>query len=104
MAARHAWLWSLVVPFAACADSAPPPDQAESAPATDPPQFETTEVAAGVYQFRFVGHNTLFVVTDAGFHSAIEDGTLDLLPEGTAADAVLDTSRARETNEEARRP
>jgi glyoxylase-like metal-dependent hydrolase (beta-lactamase superfamily II) len=35
-------------------------------PAAAPPRYETTEVAEGVYQFRFVGHNALFVVTDAG--------------------------------------
>lgn len=28
--------------------------------------FETTEVAEGVYQFRFIGHNGFFVVTSAG--------------------------------------
>ena len=32
----------------------------------EPPQFETTEVADGVYQFRWIGHNTLFVVTVEG--------------------------------------
>jgi cyclase len=30
------------------------------------PQFETTTIADGVYQFRWQGHNAFFVVTDAG--------------------------------------
>jgi glyoxylase-like metal-dependent hydrolase (beta-lactamase superfamily II) len=38
----------------------------EPAGAADPPQFETTEVAEGVYQFRWVGHNALFAVTSEG--------------------------------------
>jgi len=39
---------------------------AEAAAADTPPQFETTEVADGVYQFRWIGHNALFVVTSEG--------------------------------------
>ena len=35
----------------------------EGAGGDAPPQFETTEVAEGVYQFRWIGHNALFVVT-----------------------------------------
>lgn len=42
-----------------------PPDEAAGA-AEAPPQFETTEVAEGVYQFRWVGHNALFAVTSEG--------------------------------------
>lgn len=39
----------------------------EPAGAVDaPPQFETTEVAEGVYQFRWIGHNALFAVTSEG--------------------------------------
>ena len=30
------------------------------------PQFETTEISAGVYQFRFQSHNGFFVVSDGG--------------------------------------
>ena len=30
------------------------------------PRFETTQIADGVYQFRWMGHNAFFVVTDAG--------------------------------------
>jgi len=51
----------------ACAGGEPaaePPTRSD--PASEPPQYETTEVADGVYQFRFIGHNALFVVTDAG--------------------------------------
>lgn len=42
--------------------------EAETETAAEPPpaQFETTEVAPGVYQYRFGGHNTLFIATDAG--------------------------------------
>ena len=29
-------------------------------------RYETTEIAAGVYQFRWIGHNAMFVTTDAG--------------------------------------
>ena len=29
-------------------------------------RYETTEIADGVYQFRWVGHNAMFVTTDAG--------------------------------------
>ncbi|MDH3733722.1 MAG: MBL fold metallo-hydrolase [Gemmatimonadota bacterium] len=42
------------------------PQGAPAEPAGDPARYETTEVADGVYQFRFVGHNALFVVTDDG--------------------------------------
>jgi len=37
-----------------------------SAPEAAAQDFETTELAEGVYQFRWIGHNGLFVVTDAG--------------------------------------
>jgi glyoxylase-like metal-dependent hydrolase (beta-lactamase superfamily II) len=30
------------------------------------PRFETTQIADGVHQFRWMGHNAFFVVTDAG--------------------------------------
>ena len=29
-------------------------------------RYETTEIADGVYQFRWIGHNAMFVTTDAG--------------------------------------
>ena len=46
-----------------CGAGEPPSDEsAEDAP----PQFETTEVADGVYQFRWIGHNALFAVTSEG--------------------------------------
>ena len=44
---------------AACAD-APPPETDEA------PDFESTEVAEGIYRFRFNAHNGMFVTTDAG--------------------------------------
>ena len=34
--------------------------------AAQQPQFQTTPIADGVYQFRWQGHNAFFVVTDAG--------------------------------------
>lgn len=37
-----------------------------SAPDVAAQDYETTEVADGVYQFRWIGHNGLFVVTDDG--------------------------------------
>lgn len=36
------------------------------APGATAQDFETTEIADGVYQFRWIGHNALFVVTEAG--------------------------------------
>jgi glyoxylase-like metal-dependent hydrolase (beta-lactamase superfamily II) len=52
---------------ASCSGEAPPPVvDTESASPEEPPQYETTEIADGVYQFRFQGHNTLFVRTAAG--------------------------------------
>ena len=42
------------------------PASDESAGGDPPPQSETTEVAEGVYQFRWIGHNALFVVTSEG--------------------------------------
>ncbi|WP_419933791.1 MBL fold metallo-hydrolase [Candidatus Palauibacter sp.] len=47
-----------------CGGGEPPSDEGTSAEA--PAQFETTEVAEGVYQFRWIGHNALFVVTSEG--------------------------------------
>lgn len=41
-------------------------DEPAGAAADAPPQFETTEVAEGVYQFRWIGHNALFAVTPEG--------------------------------------
>lgn len=52
-----------------CGGGAPsdePAGAVEAAAADAPPQFETTEVAEGVYQFRWIGHNTLFAVTSEG--------------------------------------
>ena len=49
------------VVFLACsAEEAPPADQ------SDAPDFETTQVADGVYRFRFNRHNALFVATPEG--------------------------------------
>lgn len=46
------------------------PSSDEPAGAADaPPRFETTEVADGVYQFRWIGHNALFVVTSEGVYA-----------------------------------
>ncbi len=60
----------LLLPALACgpADSG---DQATEAgaptpQATEPPQYETTQVADGVWRFRWVGHNGLFVQTPEG--------------------------------------
>ena len=47
-----------------CGGGEPPSDEGTVADA--PPQFETTEVAEGVYQFRWIGHNALFAVTSEG--------------------------------------
>lgn len=59
--------WLLVLAVAGCSEGAPPPeDDAGSEAAADPPRYETTEVADGVYRFRFEGHNTLFVRTAEG--------------------------------------
>lgn len=44
------------------ADAPPAPAPTE----TEQARFETTRVADGVYQFRFIGHNTIFVVTPEG--------------------------------------
>lgn len=52
-----------------CGGGAPsdePAGAVEAATADAPPRFETTEVAEGVYQFRWIGHNTLFAVTSEG--------------------------------------
>lgn len=52
---------------AGCSGEAPPPvAETETRAPAEPPRYETTEVADGVYQFRFEGHNTLFVRTAAG--------------------------------------
>ncbi|MDE2943979.1 MAG: MBL fold metallo-hydrolase [Gemmatimonadota bacterium] len=48
------------------APSGEPAGGAEAGAADAPPQFETTEVAEGVYQFRWIGHNALFAVTSEG--------------------------------------
>lgn len=60
-------LFPLALPFlfVACAGAEPEPGS-DPEPASDPPQYETTEIATGVYQFRFIGHNALFVVTEEG--------------------------------------
>lgn len=52
-----------VVGLALLAASMAPPTTAPAAAQAD---FETTEVADDVYQFRWIGHNGLFVVTDDG--------------------------------------
>ncbi|WP_420616122.1 MBL fold metallo-hydrolase [Candidatus Palauibacter sp.] len=53
------------VAWAGCGGGEAPSDEPAGA-ADAPPQFETTEVAEGVYQFRWVGHNALFAVTSEG--------------------------------------
>ncbi|MDE2719750.1 MBL fold metallo-hydrolase [Candidatus Palauibacter polyketidifaciens] len=64
-----------VVAWAGCGGGDAPSDEpaggaeaggAGAAAGDAPPQFETTEVADGVYQFRWGGHNGLFVVTSEG--------------------------------------
>ena len=55
------------VAFVACAEAAPPPvADAEPAAGAEPPLYETTTIADGVFQFRYQGHNAMFVVTDDG--------------------------------------
>ncbi|WP_428275743.1 MBL fold metallo-hydrolase [Candidatus Palauibacter sp.] len=51
--------------WVACGGGDAPSDEPAGA-ADAPPQFETTEVAEGVYQFRWIGHNALFAVTSEG--------------------------------------
>ena len=51
--------------FIGCGD-APATDPPEPAGGDQPTPFATTELADGVYQFRYGGHNTLFVNTPAG--------------------------------------
>lgn len=55
---------ALILTGCAAEEPAAEPSQAETDP--EPPRYETTEIADGVFQFRFVGHNALFVVTDEG--------------------------------------
>ncbi|MGI9628455.1 MAG: MBL fold metallo-hydrolase [Longimicrobiales bacterium] len=57
-----------IFPFAflACGPAETPQEDTSAAPEVEPPQFETTSVADGVYQFRFGGHNTMFVDTEDG--------------------------------------
>lgn len=47
----------------ACATPEPATEEAADGADLD---YETTEVADGVFRFRWIGHNTLFVVTDEG--------------------------------------
>ena len=49
-----------------CGGGEAPPSDETAAAADATPQFETTEVAEGVYQFRWIGHNALFAVTSEG--------------------------------------
>lgn len=50
-----------------CSQEPPPPvAETEAVSPEEPPRYETTEIADGVYQFRFQGHNTLFARTTAG--------------------------------------
>lgn len=53
------------VAWVGCGGGDAPSDEPAGA-ADAPPQFETTEVAEGVYQFRWIGHNALFAVTSEG--------------------------------------
>jgi len=53
------------VTWVGCGGGDAPSDEPAGA-ADAPPQFETTEVADGVYQFRWIGHNALFAVTSEG--------------------------------------
>ena len=58
-------IWA--VSLSACTQTETPDEAApEAASPTEPARFETTVVADGVYRFRFVGHNTLFVSTGEG--------------------------------------
>lgn len=63
-----------------------PSESPEAEPATQvseaaPAQFETTEVAEGVWRFRWVGHNGLFIATP--------EGVIVVDPIGTEAAAVF---------------
>lgn len=58
---RHVRFAALVAVLLSAAAVSPPP-----AAAQERPEFETTEIADGVYQFRFRAHNTFFVVTPEG--------------------------------------
>lgn len=53
------------VAWAGCGGGDAPSDEPAGV-ADAPPQFETTAVAEGVYQFRWIGHNALFAVTSEG--------------------------------------
>ncbi|MFV1988979.1 MAG: MBL fold metallo-hydrolase, partial [Gemmatimonadota bacterium] len=59
-------LIALAFASVACSGGEPAAEPETKTDASEPPQYETTEVADGVYQFRFIGHNALFVVTDSG--------------------------------------
>lgn len=58
-------LCTLSLAAVACSDAPPPSADADGASA-DPPLYETTRIADGVFQFRYQGHNAMFVVTDDG--------------------------------------
>jgi glyoxylase-like metal-dependent hydrolase (beta-lactamase superfamily II) len=56
-----------MVALAGCPGDTPPAEtDASGGAVAEPPRYETTEVSDGVYQFRFLGHNTMFVRTEAG--------------------------------------
>ncbi|WP_420637223.1 MBL fold metallo-hydrolase [Candidatus Palauibacter sp.] len=57
-------VWVAAASWVGCGGGEAASDEPAGAASADaPPQFETTEVAEGVYQFRWIGHNALFVVT-----------------------------------------
>jgi glyoxylase-like metal-dependent hydrolase (beta-lactamase superfamily II) len=58
--------WMFILVAAGCSEGPPPPVAERGSEPDEPPPYETTEVADGVYQFRFQAHNTLFVRTAAG--------------------------------------
>lgn len=67
---RHPGIAVVIAAFSfACSGGQPadePEAQVQAEPSAEPPRFETTEIVDGVFQFRYIGHNALFVVTDDG--------------------------------------
>ncbi|MCG8469025.1 MAG: MBL fold metallo-hydrolase [Gemmatimonadetes bacterium] len=70
MRPRRRTVWIMGLLFAACGGAEPAADPSSSTAATpaggEPPIYETTQVADGVYQFRYRAHNALFIVTEDG--------------------------------------
>jgi glyoxylase-like metal-dependent hydrolase (beta-lactamase superfamily II) len=60
-------LCTFLITAVACSQESPPPVAETGDPSVEEtPRYETTGLADGVYQFRFEGHNTLFVSTAEG--------------------------------------